>query len=85
MINNDILNIVEKEYIYKVVGECNGCQLCEFVALNNFARIRGKIGFEVVRQPKNWEEKEQCFEAMERCPLHGIVREEVRIIPECEK
>ncbi len=76
MINEEILNIVLKNYVYSVVGECNGCQLCEYLAVNNFARVRGGSGFEVVRQPETWEEKEQCQEAMERCSLRGIVRTE---------
>jgi ferredoxin len=83
MINEAILDIVSKDYIYSVVGKCNGCQLCEYLAVDNFARIREGRSFEVVRQPVTWEEKEQCYEAMERCPLHGIVRTEAAI-PQCE-
>jgi ferredoxin len=80
MINQAILDIVSKDYTYSVVGQCNGCQLCEFLAVNNFSSVRGEKGFQVVRQPVTWEEKEQCYEAMERCPLHGIVRSE-RVLP----
>lgn len=83
MINEAILDIVSKNYIYTVVGECNGCQLCEFLAVNNFAQVRRGRSFEVVRQPVSWEEKEQCQEAFERCPLHGITRTE-SVVPECE-
>jgi ferredoxin len=76
MINQSILDIVSKEYTYEVVGKCNGCQLCEFLAVENFGEtIHGK-GYKVVKQPVTWEEKEQCFEAMERCPIGGIVRTE---------
>ncbi len=74
MINQQILDIVSKDYSYTVSGECNGCQLCEYLAVENFARVPGKKGYHVVRQPVTWEEKEQCQEAMERCPLHGIIR-----------
>jgi len=81
--NEAILEIASKDFVYTVVGECNGCQLCEYLAVDNFARVRGSAGFEVVRQPVTWEEKEQCQEAMERCPLHGIERTE-RPIPQCE-
>jgi ferredoxin len=83
MINEAILDIVSKDFVYSIVGECNGCQLCEYLAVDNFARGRGSRGFEVVRQPITWEEKEQCQEAMERCPLHGIARTETAI-PQCE-
>ncbi len=83
MINQAILDIVSKDYVYAVEGKCNGCQLCEFLAINNFARVTGGTGFQVVRQPVTWEEKEQCYEAMERCPLHGIHRSD-RVLPECE-
>lgn len=74
MINGAILEIVSKNYIYSVTGECNGCQFCEYLAIENFAKVSGKNNFEVVRQPVTWEEKEQCQEAMERCPLQGITR-----------
>jgi ferredoxin len=77
MINQAILDIVSKTYQYKVEGKCNGCQLCEFLAVSNFGRATKGQGFTVVRQPETWEEKEQCQEAFERCPLHGIVRSEV--------
>jgi len=83
MINEAILEIISKDFVYSVAGDCNGCQLCEYLAVDNFARIRGGTGFDVVKQPVTWEEKEQCQEAMERCPLHGIVRTEAPI-PQCE-
>jgi ferredoxin len=83
MINQAILDIVSKDYVYTVVGECNGCRLCEYLAVNTFSRVRGDKGFQVVKQPVTWEEKEQCYEAMERCPLHGIARSE-RVLPQCE-
>lgn len=77
MINQAILDIVLKNYQYSVVGKCNGCQLCEFLAVENFARVGKGRAFQVVHQPVTWEEKEQCQEAFERCPLHGITRTEV--------
>lgn len=83
MINQAILDIVSKDYVYTVVGECNGCGLCEYLAVDNFARMSDEPSFQVVRQPVTWEEKEQCYEAMERCPLHGITRSD-RAIPQCE-
>lgn len=83
MINEAILEIISKDYTYNVEGECNGCQLCEFLAVNNFARVRDGIGFEVVKQPVTWEEKEQCQEAMDRCPLRGIIRK-AAALPHCE-
>ena len=77
MINQAILDIISKDYVYEVVGECNGCQLCEFLAVENFAQSAAGKQYRVVKQPVTWEEKEECFEAMERCPLGGIVRTEV--------
>lgn len=82
VVNKEILEILSRDYFYSVEGECNGCQLCEFLAVNNFGRAKESEGFAVVRQPVTWEEKEQCQEAMERCPLHGIAR--APMIPECE-
>jgi len=78
MINEAILEIVERDFSYSVAGNCNGCQLCEYLAVNNFAKSTIGNGFVVVKQPETWEEKEQCQEAMERCPLHGIVRTETQ-------
>ncbi|HEY6952085.1 MAG TPA: ferredoxin [Bacteroidota bacterium] len=83
MINQAVLDIIAKDYLYAVAGECNGCQLCEFLAVNNFERMRGGRGFTVTHQPVTWEEKEQCQEAMDRCPVHGITRTE-RAVPQCE-
>ena len=76
MINQAILDIVSKDFTYSVFGGCNGCQLCEYLATDNFAQEPGQKRFFVAKQPVTWEEKEQCFEAMERCPLHGISRTE---------
>jgi len=84
MINEEILGIISKDYVYSVAGKCNGCQLCEYLAVDNFSKRRDNNGFEVVKQPVSWEEKEQCQEAMERCPLHGIERSEVAV-PHCER
>ncbi|MEX0601805.1 MAG: ferredoxin [Bacteroidota bacterium] len=61
--------------VYRVEGDCNGCQLCEFLAVNNFGRIAGTNIFTVVKQPETWEELEQCKEAFERCQMHGIKQE----------
>lgn len=83
MINQAILDIISKDYVYSIAGGCNGCQLCEYLAVDNFGQVAGEKRFHVVKQPVTWEEKEQCQEAMERCPLHGIVRTD-RVIPECE-
>lgn len=69
----------EIQYVYRVVGKCDGCQLCEFLAFNNFGRMAGSNQFEVYKQPEGWEELEQCQEALERCPLQGISREEVLV------
>ncbi len=77
MINQEILDIVSRNYQYKVAGKCNGCQLCEYLAVNNFARVGKGHAFKVVHQPQSWEEKEQCQEAFERCPVQGIARTEV--------
>ena len=76
MVNHAILDIVSRDYDYTVVGKCNGCGLCEYLAVDNFAQMSGKKDFRVVKQPVTWEEKEQCHEALERCPLHGIIRSE---------
>ena len=83
MINQAIVDIVSRNYVYSVVGECNGCGLCEFLAVDNFARTTGERMFQVVKQPVTWEEKEQCQEAMERCPLQGITRHD-GALPKCE-
>jgi len=62
-------------YRYAITGACNGCQLCEFLAVSNFARLPGTDRFHVTKQPESWEELYQCEEAYERCHQQGIRRE----------
>jgi|GEM_PF-2482580 len=61
-------------YQFVVDGGCNGCRLCEFLAVNNFARIPGAHRFQMTKQPESWEELYQCEEAYERCHQQGIHR-----------
>jgi ferredoxin len=64
--------------IYWVVGKCDGCRLCGYVAINNFAQLGDLPRYRVVKQPEGWEELEQCQEAYERCPYHSIERTGIR-------
>lgn len=62
---------------YSVSPGCNGCRLCEYLALNNFGQLAGEGRYVVVKQPETWEEEEQCLEALERCHRQVIRREMV--------
>jgi len=70
----EITAVAHTAFAYRVAGTCDGCRLCAFLAVNNFARIGNGPRHRVVKQPENWEEREQCLEAYERCPYHGIER-----------
>jgi len=78
MVNQAILDIVSGTYHYSVTSTCDCCRLCEYLATENFSQLPGLRQYHVSKQPETWEEREQCFEAMERCPRKGIRRVEVQ-------
>lgn len=51
---------------------CIACDACVLTAPKNFAMHEDDGHAYVIRQPETAEEKEQCKEAMEGCPVEAI-------------
>lgn len=57
---------------FYVDEQCIDCDLCRETAPANFQRADDEGYSYVYKQPENDEEKEQCLEAMEGCPVEAI-------------
>ena len=57
---------------FYVDDQCIDCDLCRQTAPNNFARNAEKGYSYVVKLPGTPEEKKQCLEAMQGCPVEAI-------------
>lgn len=57
---------------FYVDSQCIDCDLCRETAPNNFTRSDDEGYSYVYKQPENDEEKSQCREAMEGCPVEAI-------------
>jgi len=57
---------------YYVDSQCIDCDLCRQTAPANFERNEDEGYTYVIKQPENDEEREQCEEAMEECPVEAI-------------
>ena len=55
-----------------VDDQCIDCDLCRETAPANFTRQEDGGYSYVFKQPESDEEKEQCEEAMEGCPVEAI-------------
>ncbi len=55
-----------------VDSQCIDCDLCRQTAPANFERNEDEGYSYVHRQPETAEEKEQCKEALEECPVEAI-------------
>lgn len=60
------------EGAYYVDDQCIDCDLCRETAPNNFTRQEDQGYSYVYKQPENDEEKAECEEAMEGCPVEAI-------------
>jgi len=60
------------EGAYYVDDQCIDCDLCRETAPNNFTRQEDEGYSYVYKQPENDEEKAECEEAMEGCPVEAI-------------
>ncbi|MEM9445776.1 MAG: ferredoxin [Verrucomicrobiota bacterium] len=58
--------------IYYVDNQCIDCDLCRETAPENFTRDDDGGHSFVFKQPESEEEKSQCDEAMEGCPVEAI-------------
>lgn len=69
---------VEDKYPQNVTGafyvddQCIDCDLCRETAPANFTRDDDGGHSYVFQQPQSEEEREQCEEAMEGCPVEAI-------------
>lgn len=69
---------LENKYSENVGGEfyvdnqCIDCDLCRETAPSNFTRQEDGGYSYVYKQPENDEERAQCVEAMEGCPVEAI-------------
>jgi len=61
---------VEGEYY--VDDQCIDCDLCRETAPNNFTRQENEGYSYVYKQPETDEEKAECEEAMDGCPVEAI-------------
>ena len=57
---------------FYVDTECIFCNLCIDAAPNNFAESEDGDHDYVYKQPENDEELDQCYEALEVCPVEAI-------------
>lgn len=57
---------------FYVDSQCIDCDLCRETAPKNFMREEDEGYSYVFKQPENDEEREQCVEAMEGCPVEAI-------------
>ena len=57
---------------FYVDSQCIDCDLCRETAPNNFRREEDEGYSYVYKQPDNDEEREQCVEAMDGCPVEAI-------------
>ena len=57
---------------YYVDSQCIDCDLCRQTAPGNFERNENEGYSYVHRQPESDEEKAQCEEALDECPVEAI-------------
>ena len=70
----DVADIVKENVVgkYFVDDQCIDCDLCRETAKDNFMRSEEEGYSYVYKQPENDDEREQCVEAMEGCPVEAI-------------
>ncbi|MCB9743612.1 MAG: ferredoxin [Alphaproteobacteria bacterium] len=61
-----------KRVSFYVDMECILCSVCSDAAPSNFRMSDDEDHDICFRQPRNEEELEQCYEAMENCPVEAI-------------
>ena len=64
--------VAGKKFSFFVDKECILCSVCSDAAPNNF-KISDEDDHDICyKQPDNVEELEQCYEALETCPVEAI-------------
>ena len=66
------VTIEDKTVSFYVDKECILCSVCSDAAPNNFRMSDDEDHDIVYKQPCDEEELEQCYEAMENCPVEAI-------------
>ena len=61
-----------KKVSFYVDQECILCSVCDDEAPNNFKMSEDEDHDICYKQPENEDELEQCYEAMENCPVEAI-------------
>ena len=61
-----------KKVVFYVDKECILCSVCSDAAPNNFRMSDDEDHDICYKQPEDAEELEQCYEAMENCPVEAI-------------
>ncbi|MFT4974884.1 MAG: ferredoxin [Myxococcota bacterium] len=64
--------VAGKKVSFYVDMECILCSVCSDAAPNNFRMSDDEDHDICYKQPENEEELEQCYEAMENCPVEAI-------------
>ncbi len=72
MADNEDKNPENVKGSFYVDSQCIDCDLCRETAPNNFTREDDEGYSYMMKQPENDEEREQCVEAMEGCPVEAI-------------
>jgi len=62
-------NVKGKFYVDR---ECIFCHVCSQAAPNNFEASEDGDHDYVYKQPQNEEELDECYDAMEQCPVYAI-------------
>ncbi len=57
---------------FYVDAQCIDCDLCRQTAPSNFDRNDAEGYSFVIRQPETEEERKQCVEALDECPVEAI-------------
>ena len=66
------VDIAGKTYSFYVDKECILCSVCSDAAPNNFRMSDDEDHDICYKQPDTEEEVEQCYEALENCPVEAI-------------
>lgn len=64
--------IAGKKVSFYVDRECILCSVCTDAAPNNFKESEDGDHDYVYKQPENDQEIEECYDAMEQCPVYAI-------------
>jgi ferredoxin len=70
--NTNVVTFDGKKISFYVDRDCIFCNVCEEEAPNNFKESDDETHDIVYKQPENKEELNECYIAMESCPVDAI-------------